>query len=67
MTQLKSLITVQKLAENLRDVDIGPLSIYLKIITPFKNAAKDSLSIPRQYKQIHFVLGKISLFFRVHL
>ena len=27
-------------------------------ITPFKKAAKDSLPIPRQYKQIHFVLGK---------
>ena len=28
-------------------------------ITPFKNAAKDSLPMPQQYKQIHFVLGKI--------
>ena len=27
-------------------------------ITPFKKAAKDSLLMPRQYKQIHFVLGK---------
>ena len=28
-------------------------------ITPFKNAAKDSLSMLRQYKKIHFLLGKI--------
>ena len=32
-------------------------------ITPIKNEAKDSLPMSRQYKQIHFVLGKISLFF----
>ena len=31
-------------------------------ITPFKNVAKDSLPMPRQYKQSHFVLMKISLF-----
>ena len=36
-------------------------------ITPFKKAAKDSLPMPRRYKKIHIVLGKISLIFRVHL
>ena len=39
---------------------------FLKNITLFKNAVKDSLPMPRQYKQIHFGLEKISLFFRVH-
>ena len=40
---------------------------YIICITPFKNAAKDSLPMPRQYKQIHCVLGKISLFFRGYI
>ena len=36
--------------------------VFLDNITPFKKAAKDSLPMPQQYKQIHFVFGKISLF-----
>ena len=31
-------------------------------ITPLKNAAKDSLPCPRQYKQIHFVLGQMYIY-----
>ena len=38
-------------------ITAGP-RFFINNITLFKNAAKDSLSMPRQYKQIHFVLGK---------
>ena len=38
-------------------------AFFVNNITPFKNAAMDSLPMPRKYKQIHFVLGKISVFF----
>ena len=43
------------------DDSCGDHCLVFKIynITPFKNAAKDSLPMPRQYKQINFVLGKI--------
>ena len=30
----------------------------------FKNAGKDSLPMPRQYKQIHFVFGDIYIYIR---
>ena len=35
-------------------------AFFINNITPFKNAANDSLQMPRQYKQIHFVLGKMN-------
>ena len=54
------------LRDLVRTVVITAVSFFHNI-TSFKNVAKDSLPMPRQYKKKHFVKGKIILFFRVHI